>query len=66
MPPTMSSGVAQTLKNGMNEDTPFPKRDSGEFPYELSTKYSLFYDEILDFALGLTRSDDSHKGAGSA
>lgn len=50
------------VEKWMNEDTPFPKRDSGEFPYELSVKYARFYDDILDFALGLTRSDDTHKG----
>jgi len=46
----------------MNEDTPFPKRDAGEFQYDLSEKYSEFYDDILDFALGLTRSGDLHEG----
>ena len=50
------------VEKWMNEDTPFPKRDSGEFPYELSAKYARFYDDILDFALGLTRGDDPHKG----
>jgi superfamily II DNA or RNA helicase len=50
------------VEKWMNEDTPFPRRDSGEFPYELSQKYARFYDDILEFALGLTRSDDLHKG----
>jgi len=50
------------VEKWMNEDTPFPKRDAGEFQYDLSKKYSDFYDDILDFALGLTRSGDLHEG----
>jgi len=50
------------VEKWMNEDTPFPKRDAGEFQYDLSNKYSTFYDDILDFALGLTKSSDLHEG----
>ncbi|MBL0731733.1 MAG: DEAD/DEAH box helicase family protein, partial [Desulfosarcina sp.] len=50
------------VEKWMNEETPFPKRDAGEFQYDLSKKYSEFYDDILDFALGLTRSGDLHEG----
>jgi superfamily II DNA or RNA helicase len=50
------------VEKWMNEDTPFPKRDAGEFQYDLSNKYSAFYDDILDFALGLTKSIDLHEG----
>jgi superfamily II DNA or RNA helicase len=50
------------VEKWMNEDTPFPKRDAGEFQYDLSIKYSTFYDDILDFALGLTKSSDLHEG----
>jgi len=50
------------VEKWMNENTPFPKRDAGEFQYDLSEKYSAFYDDILDFALGLTRSTDLHEG----
>ena len=50
------------VEKWLNEDTPFPKRDAGEFQYDLSKKYSVFYDDILDFALGLTRSGDLHEG----
>lgn len=46
----------------MNEETPFPRRDAGEFQYDLSKKYSEFYDDILNFALGLTRSGALHEG----
>ena len=50
------------VEHWMNEDTPFPKRDAGEFPYSLSIPYAMFYDEILTFARGLTESKDGHKG----
>ncbi|MDM8542037.1 helicase-related protein [Desulfococcaceae bacterium HSG9] len=50
------------VEKWMNKDTPFPKRDAGEFQYDLSTRYSAFYDDMLDFALGLTRSGDLHQG----
>ena len=50
------------VEHWMNEETPFPKRDAGEFPYKLSTAYAIFYDEILNFARGLTENKDGHKG----
>jgi superfamily II DNA or RNA helicase len=50
------------VEKWMNEDTPFPQRDAGEFQYDLSAGYAAFYDDILDFALGLTRSSDPHAG----
>jgi superfamily II DNA or RNA helicase len=50
------------VENWMDEDTPFPERDAGEFPYSLSIPYAMFYDEILTFARGLTESKDGHKG----
>jgi len=50
------------VERWMNEDTPFPHRDAGEFQYDLSENYSDFYDDILGFALGLTRSGDLHEG----
>ncbi len=50
------------VEHWMNEDTPFPERDAGEFTYELSMPYARFYDEILDFAYGLTKDESGHKG----
>jgi superfamily II DNA/RNA helicase len=50
------------VQKWMNEKTPFPKRDAGEFQYDLSTQYAAFYDNILDFALGLTQKEDAHQG----
>src|SRR2546426_5076451 len=34
----------------MGEDTPFPKREAIEWPYDLSREYAAFFDDILDFA----------------
>jgi superfamily II DNA or RNA helicase len=54
------------VEKWMNENTPFPKREAGEFQYELSqsyeTFYETFYEAILEFALGLTRRKDGHEG----
>ncbi len=50
------------VQRWMNEDTPFPKRDAGEFQYDLSEPYAEFYDDILEFALGLTKTEDAHEG----
>ena len=49
------------VESWMDEDTPFPKRDAGEFPYQLSTPYAMFYDEILSFARGLTENKEGEK-----
>ncbi|MCS4432863.1 DEAD/DEAH box helicase [Aquiflexum gelatinilyticum] len=38
----------------MDEETLFPMRDSAEVGYKLSAEYALFYNELLDFARGLT------------
>jgi len=42
----------------MDEETIFPKRDPGEFDYELTPKYQAFFTEALNFAQNLTKSDD--------
>lgn len=47
----------------LGEDTPFPKRDGGEFAYELSPDYAAFYDGLLDFAQQLVRPADAGKGS---
>jgi superfamily II DNA or RNA helicase len=47
----------ENIKRWLKEETPFPKRDSKEVPYSLSPEYSGFYDEILEFARGLTRDN---------
>ncbi len=50
------------VEKWMNEETPFPKRDAGEFQYDLSTEYGGFYQDILEFAFGLTRKKQKHAG----
>lgn len=50
------------VEKWMNEDTPFPKRDAGEYPYSLSDEYAQFYKDILLFALALTQNKDEHEG----
>lgn len=47
------------VERWMGEDTPFPKRDSGEFPYEMSDNYLDFYDKIRSFAFGSIRQPGS-------
>lgn len=46
----------------MGEDTPFPKRDAGEYQYDLSPKYADFYEKVLSFALGLIRGTNQKSG----
>jgi superfamily II DNA or RNA helicase len=41
----------------MGEETPFPKRDSGEISYDLSAGYGALFDRILDFARKLVSGD---------
>ena len=47
----------------MNQDTPFPDRDSGEFDYNLAPEYAVFFERIFEFARGLVRgkADDRRK-----
>jgi superfamily II DNA or RNA helicase len=43
----------------MDEETPFPKRDTFEWPYDLSPEYARFFEDILDFARKLVVPDGS-------
>ena len=45
------------VEKWMGEDTPFPKRDAFEWPYDLSTGYGQFFEQILDFARKLIAPD---------
>lgn len=47
------------VEHWMNEETPFPKRDSGEFDYDLSRPYQEFFDKVLDFARNLVAGDST-------
>jgi superfamily II DNA or RNA helicase len=49
----------QDVERWMNEETPFPKRDSGEFDYALSPRYLAFFGGILEFARSLVAGDSS-------
>lgn len=44
------------VEKWLGEETVFPDRDSGEYCYELSGDYSVFYDEVLDFVSGITKT----------
>jgi superfamily II DNA or RNA helicase len=47
----------QEIERWMSETTPFPKRDSGEFDYDLSAPYLAFFDKVLDFARSLVAGE---------
>jgi superfamily II DNA or RNA helicase len=50
------------IERWLGEDTPFPKRDSGEIAYEVSKRYHELYLDVVEFALGITKKEVSHKG----
>jgi superfamily II DNA or RNA helicase len=45
------------VEKWLGEDTPFPRRDAFEWPYELSPGYQRFFAEIIDFARRLIAPD---------
>ena len=45
------------VEQWMGEETPFPKRDAFEWPYDLSKGYGRFFVELLDFARKLIAPD---------
>jgi superfamily II DNA or RNA helicase len=49
------------VEKWMDEDTPFPKREAFEWPYDLSREYAGFFDDILEFARKLVVSDGSSR-----
>jgi len=50
------------VERWLGEDTPFPRRDSGEIAYEVSSRYHAFYLDVVDFALGITKKQTGHQG----
>jgi SNF2 family DNA or RNA helicase len=46
----------------LNQNTPFPDRETKEVGYSLSAAYQDFYNNILDFAKGITLSSENQKG----
>jgi superfamily II DNA or RNA helicase len=47
------------VEKWMGEDTPFPDRDPIEWPYELSKRYSTYFEGILEFARKLVTAQTS-------
>ncbi len=50
------------VERWMGENTPFPKREAFEWPYDLSRGYSRFFEQILDFAKKLVSPDEDKDG----
>jgi len=50
------------VEKWMGEDTPFPKREAFEWPYDLSKGYGSFFTELLDFARKLIAPDPARGG----
>lgn len=50
------------VEKWMGEDTPFPKREAFEWPYDLSRGYGRFFVELLDFARELVTPDPVRGG----
>lgn len=50
------------VEKWMGEDTPFPERETFEWPYDLSAEYARFFDEILEFSRKLIAPDPARDG----
>ncbi|MEZ7494959.1 helicase-related protein [Leeuwenhoekiella aequorea] len=51
------------IKRWLNQDTPFPDRETKEIGYTLNSAYKNFYTEVLHFAQGLTRKGEKDNKA---
>lgn len=49
----------ENIKRWQNEETIFPDRETKEIGYNLSPDYSLFYQNVLRFARGLSKTRDT-------
>lgn len=49
------------VEKWMGEDTPFPERETIEWPYDLSSEYAAFFDDVVDFAHKLVVADATGK-----
>jgi superfamily II DNA or RNA helicase len=47
------------VEKWMDEETPFPKREATELPYDLSNDYGAFFEDIVEFARKLVSTDNS-------
>src|SRR5258708_33479201 len=45
------------VEKWLGEDTPFPKREAFEWPYDLSAGYTRFFEGVLEFARKLVSPD---------
>ena len=50
------------IKKWLNQETPFPERESTEVPYNLSKEYQDLYEEVLGFAQEQVKSADTLSG----
>lgn len=50
------------VEKWMGEETPFPKREAFEWPYDLSHGYAKFFEQTLDFAKQLVAPDREQDG----
>lgn len=51
------------IKRWLNQDTPFPDRETKEVGYALNNAYKNFYTEVLHFAQGITKKgEETNKG----
>lgn len=49
------------IKRWLNEDTPFPDRETKEIGYNLNNEYKILYDKVLAFAQGITKKGEEKK-----
>lgn len=49
------------IKRWLNEDTPFPDRETKEIGYNLNNEYKSLYDKVLAFAQGITKKGEEKK-----
>jgi superfamily II DNA or RNA helicase len=49
------------VEKWMDEDTPFPKREAFEWPYDLSKEYASFFEDILSFVRKLVVPDKGNQ-----
>ena len=52
----------ENIKRWLNQDTPFPDRETSEIAYKLSADYLEFFKEAQTFARGLTRDAEINRG----
>jgi superfamily II DNA or RNA helicase len=50
------------ISRWLNQNTPFPTRETKEIGYALHSSYRDFYHEVLEFAQGLTQQEQGQRG----